>query len=77
MLLHFISEQGQIPCDNAKISVYLDFSIEVRKQWAQFATAKRQLCIQGLKYAMLYPVKLRVIADGKTTSFNSPQEMMD
>ena len=58
--------------DNAKISCFPDFSAELQKQRAKFIDIKRRLRALDIKYAMLYPSKLRVEALGSVHFFDLP-----
>lgn len=58
------------------IAVFPDFSAEVQKKRAWFVEAKRQLCIQHLSYAMLFPARLCVVCDGKAQFFVDPDAVL-
>lgn len=77
VVLRLTREKGPILHDNAQISVYPDFSVEVQKKRALFLTAKKRLRELNLKYAMLYPAKMKITVDGRSYFFSSPQEVFD
>lgn len=56
----------------SKISIYPDFSAAVQKQRAKFADVKKRMRAIPIIYSMLYPAKLRVVADGSVHFFESP-----
>lgn len=58
--------------DNAKISLFPDFSADLQKQQAKFTDVKRRLRDLDLKYAMLYPARLRIEVLGSLQFFDSP-----
>lgn len=76
-VLRLTRERGSIPLGSAQISVYPDFSVEVQRKRALFTSAKKRLRELHYKYAMLYPAKLKIIADNKTLFFTAAQEVMD
>ena len=59
-------------CDNAIVNLYPDFTLQVQRQRRDFLEVKRALRQQELRYAMLFPAKLRVVADGKVHFFTDP-----
>lgn len=63
---------GALTIDNAKISLFPDFSAELQKQLAEFMDVKKRLRDFNLKYAMLYPARLRVVALGEVHFFDRP-----
>ncbi|KAJ1097892.1 hypothetical protein NDU88_003008 [Pleurodeles waltl] len=48
-----------------------------RKQWKCFDDVKCVLREKELKYMMLFPAKLKIIAEGKTWLFSTPEEAWD
>ena len=58
---------------NNKISAYPDFPAEVQRRRATFLKVKTHLRSLDMKYALLFPAKLRVI-DGDTTRFFTTPE---
>ena len=63
-----------VKCDNAIVNLYPDFTLQVQQQRREFLEVKRALRQQELRYAMLFPAKLRVVADGKVHFFTNPDE---
>ncbi|KAJ1099297.1 hypothetical protein NDU88_004399 [Pleurodeles waltl] len=64
---------GEITCNTQRIMIFPDFTRETQAQRASFNVSKHALRENGIKYAMLFPAKLRVEHDGKTHFFTSPQ----
>ena len=58
--------------DNTKVSMFPDFSADLQKQRAKFMDVKRRLRDLDLKYAMLYPARLRLEVHGAVQFFDSP-----
>lgn len=50
--------------DNAKISLFPDFLVEVQRQRAKFLDIKKRLRAVNAQYCMLYLAKLKVITNG-------------
>lgn len=63
---------GALAMDNTKMSLFPDYSAEVQKQRAKFTDAKRQLRTHNLQYTMLFPAKLRMVANGEAHFFEKP-----
>lgn len=76
-ILRQARESAALRYDNATISIFLDFTQMVQKQRRNFQSIKRTLRDKGVKYAMLYPAKLRVEADGKACFFDRPELVAD
>lgn len=75
-ILRIAREKGPLKYNGNNISIYPDFSAEVQRQRISFSAVKNQLREEGLKYAMLFPAKLRIIHDGKAQFYTSPKEAM-
>lgn len=74
IILRKARELSDIRLDGNKIAFYPDFSVNVQKRRAQFHDVKRRLRDLELSYAMLYPAKLRVVANGTTHFFENPKD---
>lgn len=68
LVLHKVRQEGQIKYENAQISIFLDFSVELQKQRASFIDIKKRMREQGYVYSMSFPARLRVI-DGSKVIF--------
>lgn len=64
--------KGNIPFQSGHVSAFPDFSAEVQKQRARFMEVKRRLRAHHLKYAMLFPARLRVAGDDRAYFFEDP-----
>uniref|UniRef100_A0A803JV19 L1 transposable element RRM domain-containing protein n=1 Tax=Xenopus tropicalis TaxID=8364 RepID=A0A803JV19_XENTR len=74
-ILRMAREKSTLQYQASKISIYADFSSEVQKLRAKFQDAKRRLRAENIQYAMFYPARLRVTANGTILFFTSPQEL--
>ncbi|KAJ1176591.1 hypothetical protein NDU88_001863 [Pleurodeles waltl] len=70
--LHVARELDPIIIDNAKISLYPDYTLAVQKRRAFFQIIKQRLRKMELKYAILFPAKLRITHNQKAHFFDSP-----
>lgn len=65
----------EIQNNDAKISIYPDFSPELQRQRARFTECKRRLQQNRIKYAMFYPACLRITVTGENMFFSTPAEL--
>lgn len=72
-ILHLARVKGNIPLHNHRVKAFPDFSTEVQRQRSQFADIKRHLRALHLKYAMLFPVRLRVVSKDRVHFFEEPE----
>lgn len=72
ILLNARMKPAALKIDNAKISLFPDFSDDLQKQRAKFTDVKRRLRDLDLKYAMLYPARLKVEVLGSVQFFDTP-----
>lgn len=77
VILAAARQKGEILYENTKLSFYPDFTAEVQKQRRQFSQVRTRLRDLGLKYAMLYPTKLRVQDQDRTHFFTTPEGAAD
>lgn len=75
--LRLAREKGNIPVGNVKVAIFPDFSAEVQRRRQGFMEAKRRLRIQHLKYAMLFPARLRVEQEGRALFFKDLEEVIN
>lgn len=64
--------KGNIPFQSGFISAFPDFSAEVQRQRARFTEVKRRLRVHHIKYAMLFPARLRVVGEDRVHFFEDP-----
>lgn len=60
-----------------RISFFQDLSQDVIQKHKKFDGVKKKLQEKGLRYTMVYPAVLRVVADNVRHIFPSPEEVMD
>lgn len=77
LLLRKARDKAPISYENKTISLYPDYTLSVQKVTASFLAAKRQLREHNLKYALLFPARLKVIHDQKSLFFESPEEVIE
>lgn len=70
-IMRLTREKGNMRLENGHVAVYLDFSSEVQRKRSQFQDAKRRLRVLHLKYAMLFPARLRVEEDDRVQFFET------
>lgn len=73
-LLQRARELGLIQFENHKISLYPDYTASVQKQRSAYQAVKRKLQTAHLKYALLFPARLKIIHDQKSYYFQNPAE---
>lgn len=71
VILRKAREVEDLSVDGQRVSIFPDFSAEVQKRRLKFVDVKKRLRDLHLPYAMLYPAKLRVVADGETHFFET------
>lgn len=55
------------------VAVFPDFSAEVQRKLKTFMESKRRLRIKNIKYAMLFPARLRVEGEDRAHFFEDPE----
>ncbi|KAJ1112121.1 hypothetical protein NDU88_000389 [Pleurodeles waltl] len=69
-----IRSHGDLSVDKAVIRLFLDFTLQVQRQRKSFDEVKKVLRPKEVKYTMLFPAELRVLADRKSWYFASPEK---
>lgn len=64
--------KGNIPFQTGTVAAFPDFSAEVQKQRSRFMEVKRRLRVHHIKYAMLFPARLRVVGEDRAYFFEDP-----
>lgn len=72
-ILHLSRERGNIPFGNKTIAIFPDFSAAVQRRRKSFTEVKRRLHIKNIKYAMLFPARLRVEGEDRAHFFEDPE----
>lgn len=73
-ILRLARTKGNIPFQSGHVMAFPDFSAEIQKQRARFGEIKRRLRVQNLKYAMLFPARLRVVGENRAHFFDDPAQ---
>lgn len=73
-LLRAARDKAPIRFENKTISLYPDDTPTVQKARASFLGVKKNLRSRNLKYALLFPAKLKVIHNQKTNFFDAPED---
>ena len=74
IILQEARRSGPIKVNNNTIMLFPDYTAAIQQQRSSFLTVKRKLHALNLKYALLFPARLRVTDDGKTHFFETPTE---
>lgn len=73
-VLRLARVKGNIPFQSGFRSAFPDFSAEVQKQRARFSEVKRRLRVHHIKYAMLFPARLRITGEDRAHFFEDPAQ---
>lgn len=74
-ILRLAREKQRIKLKDMSISVFPDFTARVAKARAAFNSARQQLRgLQGVRFGILHPAKLRITFNGKEKTFVDPKE---
>lgn len=74
ILLQKARDKGTILFENQRVSLYPDYTVAVQKQRFSFQLIKQKLRAAHLKYALLFPARLKIFYDKKTYFFTCPSE---
>jgi len=74
-VLRAARERERVEWRGKQVSFFQDLSQDVIQRRKKFDGVKRQLQEKGLRYTMLYPAVLRVVADNVRHTFASPEEV--
>ena len=74
LILQLFRTKGPFVHGNSTISAYPDFTAEVQRRRATYMMVKRQLRSLDIKYALLFPARLKVIYDSSTHFFSTPED---
>lgn len=76
-ILRAARETPNLAIENSRISIYPDYTHQVQEQRKSFLGVKQKLRAMELQYMLLYPAKLKVLAQGKAHFFESPEEVWE
>ena len=71
LILQIFRTKGPIQFNGQRITAYPDFTAEVQRKRSSYAAIKASLRDAGLRYALLFPAKLRVVDGEKVRFFHS------
>lgn len=73
-ILRFGKQQRGLLFRGHKVFFHEDFSVELGRKRAAFNEVKSRLYSKGVRFGLLYPARLRVLYEGKTCFFNTPED---
>ncbi|KAG7999513.1 LINE-1 retrotransposable element ORF1 protein [Nibea albiflora] len=68
-------EKERVEWRGKRVSFFQDLSQDIIQRRKKFDGVKKQLQEKGLRYTMIYPAVLRVVADNIRHAFTSPEEV--
>ncbi|KAJ1106523.1 hypothetical protein NDU88_003924 [Pleurodeles waltl] len=74
VILQGARKRGPLKIEGKEINIYPDYTNLVQKQRSAFASVKKVLRQNDMKYALLYPAKLRIEYEKRTHFLTSPRE---
>ena len=73
-VLRAAREKGRVTWKDRPVSFFQDLSQDVIQKRKKFDGVKKKLQEKGLRYTMVYPAMLRVVADNTRHTFTSPED---
>ncbi|KAJ1187823.1 hypothetical protein NDU88_004593 [Pleurodeles waltl] len=73
-ILQQFRSKGPFKYEDSNINAYPDFTQEVENQRNSFIKIKQRLREHNIKYALLFPAKLRVVMEDRTHIFTNPED---
>ena len=73
LILQCARKLKTLEVENSKIMIFPDFTAAVQQQRATFIMVKRKMRELELKYALMFPAKLKVMSGGETFFFTEPE----
>ncbi|KAJ1083064.1 hypothetical protein NDU88_003224 [Pleurodeles waltl] len=77
VLLQRAREVSPFQIDNALVTLFPDFAVEVQSKRASYLAVKMALRDAGVQYALLFPATMRVTCDGSSVFIKSPEEVWE
>ncbi|KAJ1172857.1 hypothetical protein NDU88_004699 [Pleurodeles waltl] len=74
LILQQFCSKGPFRHEGSVVHAYPDFTQKVQKQRNSYMKIKQRLREHNIKYALLFPAKLRVISEERTHMFTSPED---
>lgn len=75
ILLRKAHKAGPYRVGNSTVSLYPDYTFDVQRHRASFLEAKKALRKEDIQYSLLFPARLKVMLDGSTSFYSSPEEV--
>ena len=77
VILRQAREKGEVSHNGQKIMIFPDYTLQVQKARKTYEAVKIKLRAMGLKYMLLFPAKLKVLHEGRSHFFTTPQSAWD
>ncbi|KAJ1162468.1 hypothetical protein NDU88_002936 [Pleurodeles waltl] len=74
LILQLFRKSGPLRFENAEITAYPDFTAEVQKKRSSFYHVKECLRKHNIKYALMFPARLRIQDDTRALFFTTPED---
>ncbi|KAJ1154805.1 hypothetical protein NDU88_007548 [Pleurodeles waltl] len=68
------SKEGPFDVENGRVSMYPDYAAAVQAKRASYTEVKKILRTEGIRSALLFPLKLKIMWAGHTHFCLSPEE---
>ena len=76
-ILQAVRLNGDPKYENHVIHIFPDYTQKVQQLRQSYTGVKQKLRERNVKYMLLYPAKLKIIHNGKTHFFETPEEVWD
>ena len=76
-ILKIARTRSPLKVNGAVVMIFPDYTLAIQQQRASFTGVKKRLREMELKYSLMFPAKLRVIAGEKTFFFDDPRAAWD
>ena len=73
LILQSARKIQHLEVENSKVMIFPDFTAAVQQQRATFIMVKRKMRELDLKYALMFPAKLKVMLSGESFFFTEPE----
>ena len=77
LILQSARNLATLEVENQKVMIFPDFTAAVQRQRAMFIMVKRKMRKRNLKYALMFPAKLKVMTEDKTLFFTEAEAAWD
>lgn len=76
-ILRLSREKRELLFNGSRVHIFPDFSASLVQKRREFDLHKKKLLAMDFKYSLLFPCTLKVIHEGKTRLFRSPDEVVE